>query len=302
MRIAAESTPRNLPIRPDSGAIGPPAWPLAMAVIASRCSALARSSMRRPTDQLPFPISAGVYPSTTNGMPSSETLPKLPWSMCIAIANVHEPLLGRVAIWPRMQGQTKSQLQVSKYCPLIFQDGVAIAGALPPRRLYSRARAKEFRFELPDFPVGKGDIHFVALDGDDVAFAEFGHVHALAFAQDVRRALVVRCRQRAHRWRRCRRHFHGMGACVACPAAEVGIAFRILEVLEQRPPSAHRRLRVGDHPFELVLVRRLAGFERAQPLCRLRLAHACALEPRACAAEALGDKIAMPARGSSAQA
>src|SRR5438132_11611555 len=98
-----------------------------MAVIASRCSALARSSMRRPTDQLPFPISAGVYPSTTNGMPSSETLPKLPRSICIAIANVHEPLLGRVANWPRMQGQTKSQLHVSKYCPVMFQDGAAVS-------------------------------------------------------------------------------------------------------------------------------------------------------------------------------
>ena len=40
--IGADSTPRNLPISPDKAAIGPPAAPLAIAVIASRCSALAR--------------------------------------------------------------------------------------------------------------------------------------------------------------------------------------------------------------------------------------------------------------------
>ena len=34
--------------------------------------------------------------------------------------------VGRTAICPRMHGQTKSQLQVSKYCPLMFHDGVAI--------------------------------------------------------------------------------------------------------------------------------------------------------------------------------
>jgi hypothetical protein len=44
----------------------------------------------------------------------------------MAIAKVHVPLLGRTAICPRMQGQTKSQLQVSKYSPLMFQDGVAM--------------------------------------------------------------------------------------------------------------------------------------------------------------------------------
>src|SRR5215470_4185619 len=59
-------------------------------------------------------------------MPSSETLPKLPRSICMAIAKVHEPLLGRTAICPTMQGQMKSQLQVSKYWPLMFQDDVAI--------------------------------------------------------------------------------------------------------------------------------------------------------------------------------
>ncbi len=59
-QIDAVSAPRNFPMRPDSGAIGPPADPLAMAVIAPICSALARSSMTSPTDQFPFPISCGV--------------------------------------------------------------------------------------------------------------------------------------------------------------------------------------------------------------------------------------------------
>jgi hypothetical protein len=39
--------------------MGPPAAPLAIAVIASRCSALALSSAMSPTDQLPFAISSG---------------------------------------------------------------------------------------------------------------------------------------------------------------------------------------------------------------------------------------------------
>jgi hypothetical protein len=48
--IGADSTPRNVPIMPDSAAIGPPAAPLAIAVIASRCSAVARASVTSPTD------------------------------------------------------------------------------------------------------------------------------------------------------------------------------------------------------------------------------------------------------------
>src|SRR5204863_6651168 len=106
--------------------IGPPAAPLAMAVMASRCSAVARWSMTSPTDQLPFPIASGVNTRTMKARPSSGTLPKLPRATCIAMATVQDPLEGRTAICPRMQGQTKSQLQGSKYCPLTCQDGVAI--------------------------------------------------------------------------------------------------------------------------------------------------------------------------------
>jgi hypothetical protein len=42
------------------------------------------------------------------------------------MAKVQDPFDGRTAICPVMQGQTKSQLQVSKYCPLMLHDGVAI--------------------------------------------------------------------------------------------------------------------------------------------------------------------------------
>ncbi len=83
---------------PDSAAIGPPAAPLAIAVIASRCSALARSSARRPTDQLPLPIASGVNPRTMKPRPSSDTVPNWPRSIWNAMAKVHDPLLGLTAI------------------------------------------------------------------------------------------------------------------------------------------------------------------------------------------------------------
>ena len=111
--IGDDSTPRNFPIRPDRAAIGPPAAPLAIAAMASRCSTLARSSTIIPTDQLPFPIASGVNPRTTKPKPSSETLPYVPRSTWKAMAKVHDPLVGLTVIWPGKQGQTKSQLQVS---------------------------------------------------------------------------------------------------------------------------------------------------------------------------------------------
>ena len=49
--------------------------PLAMAVIASLCAALARSSAITPTDQSPLPIASGVSPSMMNPRPSSDTEP-----------------------------------------------------------------------------------------------------------------------------------------------------------------------------------------------------------------------------------
>ena len=66
---------QKLSISPDSAAMGPPAAPLAIAVIASRCSALALSSAMSPTDQLPFAIASGVKPSTMNLKPSRDTVP-----------------------------------------------------------------------------------------------------------------------------------------------------------------------------------------------------------------------------------
>ena len=112
-RIGADSTPRNFPTSPDSADIGPPAPPLAIAVRASRCSAVARSSAITPTDQLPLPIASGVNPRTMNPRPSSESAPKLPRSTWKAMANMQVPLLGFTAICAGTQGHTKSQLQVS---------------------------------------------------------------------------------------------------------------------------------------------------------------------------------------------
>ena len=66
-----------------------------------------------------------------NVSPFRGTSPKLPRSIYIAIAKVHEPFDGRTAICPRMQGHTKSQLQVSTYCPLMFHTGVVMASPQP---------------------------------------------------------------------------------------------------------------------------------------------------------------------------
>jgi hypothetical protein len=56
--------------------MGPPPLPLAIAVMASRCSALARSSAMTPTDRLfPLPIASDVSPRTMKPRPSSEIEP-----------------------------------------------------------------------------------------------------------------------------------------------------------------------------------------------------------------------------------
>ena len=75
LTIGDDSIPRTVPTRPESAAIGPPAAPLAMPAIASRCSAVARSSTTTPTDQLPLPISAGVRPTMMNPRSSRLTPP-----------------------------------------------------------------------------------------------------------------------------------------------------------------------------------------------------------------------------------
>ncbi len=74
-RIGADSTPRNFPTKADKAAIGPPADPLAIEVMASRCSALARASAMTPTDQFPLPIASGVNPRMMKPRPSRETVP-----------------------------------------------------------------------------------------------------------------------------------------------------------------------------------------------------------------------------------
>ena len=82
----------------DSAAIGPPAAPLAMAVMASRCSALARSSATRPTDQLPLPIAPGVKPEDDEAEPVERRRPVAararsgrPWRTCTSPCSAPRP-------------------------------------------------------------------------------------------------------------------------------------------------------------------------------------------------------------------
>jgi len=73
--IGLASAPANFPMSGARAAIGPPPWPLAIVVSASRCSFDARSSRMRPTVQLPWIIGPGVCKSTAKLSPSSVLLP-----------------------------------------------------------------------------------------------------------------------------------------------------------------------------------------------------------------------------------
>lgn len=55
--------------------------------------------------------------------PSSDTLPKLPLSMCQATTTVQCPSVGALR---KTQGQAAAQLQASKYVPVTFQDSVTV--------------------------------------------------------------------------------------------------------------------------------------------------------------------------------
>src|SRR5262245_21589322 len=56
------------------------------------------------------------------------------------MANVQIPLVGRIAIWCVRHGQMKSQLHVSKYLPLIAQEGVVMEVLPGVDYMHSRAR------------------------------------------------------------------------------------------------------------------------------------------------------------------
>ena len=117
--IGLASAPANLPISGPSAAIGPPPWPLAIVVRASRCSFDARSSRTRPTVQLPWIIAPGVCNRTAKLRPSSLMLPYCPrWTWNTSPAS-HDPFVGRAARPEVGQGHTESQLHASKYSPLI---------------------------------------------------------------------------------------------------------------------------------------------------------------------------------------
>src|SRR5277367_5505606 len=88
-----------------SAAIGPPAWPLAIAASACSCAASTRSSTMSPTLQLPSPIAPGATPARAKQRPSSDTSPKRPRSTRKANAKTHSPFVGGAVRLDERQGQ-----------------------------------------------------------------------------------------------------------------------------------------------------------------------------------------------------
>ena len=131
---------------PDNAAIGPPAAPLAIAAIASRCAAVARSSATTPTDQFPLLIASGVRPSTMKPRPSSAHGAVAPRSISNAIANVQEPL-GRPHCQLARQARTD---EIAAACFVVLPSQVPCRGrhARPPsvcRRVQAPARGAAVR-------------------------------------------------------------------------------------------------------------------------------------------------------------
>src|SRR5215467_8278379 len=124
--IGLATTPAKLLISGASAAIGPPLWPLAIFVSASRCSCEARSSRMSPTVQLPWIIGPGVWSRTAKLEPSSCVLPYRPRSTRKTRPASQKPLVGRAASPDVGQGHTESQLQASQYSPLICHCTVAM--------------------------------------------------------------------------------------------------------------------------------------------------------------------------------
>src|SRR5215813_14430759 len=151
--IGLASAPPKLLIRGASAAIGPPPWPLAIVVSASRCSLEARSSRTRPTVQLPWIIGPGVCARTAKLKPSSRVLPYCPRSTRKTSPTSQKPLVGFAAIPDVGHGHTESQLQASKYSPLICHRMFAMInlrqGAGSPRRdVTSAARVPQHNREI----------------------------------------------------------------------------------------------------------------------------------------------------------
>ena len=60
-----------------------------------------------------------------NGMVVSASMRRAPDDSEECDVVIHDPLVGDTCICPGRQGQTKSQLQVSKYCPPTSQAGIS---------------------------------------------------------------------------------------------------------------------------------------------------------------------------------
>src|SRR5262245_30500447 len=141
--IGRFSIPAARPTNGPSAAIGPPAAPVAIALIASVCLSLARSSTMSPTVMPPSPIAFGACISTMNERPSSLTPSFSPLSIFIAMATLQSPSVGRAARLELMHGHRNVQLQVSMYCPSTRQAAIAALPCLRVERTASRRSAKE---------------------------------------------------------------------------------------------------------------------------------------------------------------
>src|SRR5215831_9019875 len=104
----------------------------------------------------------------------------------MVMAKVQEPFEGRTAIWPRMHGQTKSQLQVSKYWPLMFHDGAAMSPPIRPAESAVTEAPSLARVESGDGQVPRGFHGNLCrqtsqFEGNRNRFAHAGqHKHAVA--------------------------------------------------------------------------------------------------------------------------
>ncbi|MQM40067.1 hypothetical protein KBTX_04110 [wastewater metagenome] len=100
---------------------GPPNLPDVMSAMARAWRSSARSSTIRPTLMSPSAIGPGECIKMMKLSPSRDTPSFSPLPIRMATAALQSPSVGLAVRLEPMQGQMKSQLQVSMYCPSICQ-------------------------------------------------------------------------------------------------------------------------------------------------------------------------------------
>src|SRR5262249_57532143 len=98
---------------------GPPAVPLAMAVIASAWASVAEASTIRPPIQPPSDMIAFDCARKTKRTPSSATSPKRPDSIANVSATLQKSCVAGVVALRGMHGHRKSHLHATIYSPFI---------------------------------------------------------------------------------------------------------------------------------------------------------------------------------------